>query len=207
MSHPATKQDQWVIEQTRKERLGPGYFVEAGADDGLHHSNTLLLESHGWRGVLIEALLPQCKDCKINRPKAKVVCTVLNDVEEDVWFTEGVGSASVYSGIREYLPPGWFTGKYANNGGVRKRRTRTLTSVLDEVRAPLVIDYLSLNVEGAESTILSEFMLSTKYSARLITAEFRYDVRELNTLIDILEPAYELDEVRGFDACFVRKKR
>ena len=45
-------QDAWVLE---KAGAG-GYFVEAGAHDGVSHSNTVALERHhGWRGLCVEA--------------------------------------------------------------------------------------------------------------------------------------------------------
>ena len=45
-------QDAWVLNLMGGR---PGYFVEAGAHDGVTHSNTAALErDHGWRGLCVE---------------------------------------------------------------------------------------------------------------------------------------------------------
>ena len=45
-------QDAWVLNLIGGR---PGYFVEAGAHDGVTHSNTAALErDHGWRGLCVE---------------------------------------------------------------------------------------------------------------------------------------------------------
>ena len=48
-------QDQFLDEFIFKEEVKDGFFVEAGADDFLSNTNTLLFELlHGWTGLLIE---------------------------------------------------------------------------------------------------------------------------------------------------------
>lgn len=44
-----------------------GFFVEAGAHDGIFQSNTLLLEQLGWTGLLIEPSDYLYENCKRNR--------------------------------------------------------------------------------------------------------------------------------------------
>jgi len=50
-----------------------GFYVEVGAGDGITDSPTLLLETYGWQGILIESNIESCAHCKINRPKAAVL--------------------------------------------------------------------------------------------------------------------------------------
>lgn len=45
-----------------------GIFIEAGAFDGITHSNTILFEEVGWKGILIEPSKEGFKKCLINRP-------------------------------------------------------------------------------------------------------------------------------------------
>src|SRR6516225_8771930 len=46
-----------------------GFFVEAGANDGLAQSNTYWFEQfRGWRGLLIEAVPEKAAACRRNRP-------------------------------------------------------------------------------------------------------------------------------------------
>ncbi len=50
-----------------------GYFIEVGAYDGVSLSNTYFLEQMGWRGLLIEPLLPLCKEAALQRRRSRVV--------------------------------------------------------------------------------------------------------------------------------------
>ena len=53
-------QDQFLDEFIFKEEVKDGFFVEAGADDFLFNTNTLLFELlHGWTGLLIEPMAMQ----------------------------------------------------------------------------------------------------------------------------------------------------
>ena len=55
-------QDQFIDEFIFKGRVKNGFFVEAGADDFLVDSNTLLFEVfHGWKGLLVEPVLSRFK--------------------------------------------------------------------------------------------------------------------------------------------------
>jgi FkbM family methyltransferase len=50
-----------------------GFFIEAGANDGIAQSNTLFLERcRGWRGMLVEAIPELARRCRENRPTAIV---------------------------------------------------------------------------------------------------------------------------------------
>lgn len=49
-------QDLWVLSSSNYKRRG--FFVEVGAHDGFHLSNTILLEQKfSWSGILIEPVL------------------------------------------------------------------------------------------------------------------------------------------------------
>ena len=53
-------QDQFLDEFIFKGRVKNGFFVEAGADNFLLNSNSLLFElTHGWTGLLVEPLVSQ----------------------------------------------------------------------------------------------------------------------------------------------------
>ena len=57
----------------------------------------------------------------------------------------------LYSGIGQQLDT------YSIVGTRTKRVTRTLAELLDEVHAPQNVDFLSLDTEGSELSILSTF--------------------------------------------------
>jgi hypothetical protein len=50
-----------------------GFFVEAGANDGIKQSNTLYFEKYkGWTGLLIEPIPELANKCQKNRPNSTV---------------------------------------------------------------------------------------------------------------------------------------
>ena len=56
-------QDRFLDEFIFKGEMKGGFFVEAGADDFLLNTNTLLFELlHGWTGLLVEPLLRQFQE-------------------------------------------------------------------------------------------------------------------------------------------------
>ena len=60
---------------------GPGFFIEAGAHNGYALSNTYFLERiKGWKGILIEAIPEQARECRRERKKSKVFnCALVAD--------------------------------------------------------------------------------------------------------------------------------
>lgn len=76
--HSLTKEEYFALNQLDiklKKYLNfrRGYFIEAGANDGVKQSNTLYFEKYkGWRGILIEPIPNLAKKCRINRPKCIV---------------------------------------------------------------------------------------------------------------------------------------
>jgi len=79
--------DRWVIEHVFPG-LKRGYFIEAGAVDGVAVSNTLHLEKlYGWTGLLVEGREEEMKILRETRPKSHVRMAVLA-AEEGVAFDE-----------------------------------------------------------------------------------------------------------------------
>lgn len=154
-------QDFWIWGEAFDE-WPHGFFVDIGAFDGVHVSNTYLLEvRYGWRGICVEANPQRFAELRRNR---KCVClnVCLDRVEGEVEFAlrdelggiVGVGSesASRVADRTVRLP------------------TKTLAGILRESNAPALIEYLSIDVEGAEERILGDFDFSA-YRFKTITIE------------------------------------
>lgn len=140
-------QDYWVINEVFLGKKN-GYFVEVGAADGLHINNTYLLEKkYSWSGICIEANPYHFKKLQANRN-----CTLLN-----ICVDEFFGEVEFYL---DNLISRIITKQDSN---LRKLenivtlKTVPLKEVLDECNAPKIIDYLSMDVEGAETRILRNF--------------------------------------------------
>ena len=57
----------------RRIKLQNGFFIEAGANDGIAQSNTLYFEAQrGWRGLLVEPIPALAEKCRVNRPASIV---------------------------------------------------------------------------------------------------------------------------------------
>lgn len=149
--HSEYGQDRWLVENVFGNARN-GTFVEAGALDGVFHSNTLHFESEkGWRGVLVEPIPPLCQAARTNRPLAQVFdCALGSDV--------GVEDLEI-----SLATPGWtgFTRLAHSRRATTARErliveTRPLATVLREAGVTAV-DYLSLDIEGAEFEVLSVY--------------------------------------------------
>ena len=170
-------QDQWVLSMT--ENKTGGYFVEFGACDGVSNSNTYLLEKeHGWSGLLAEPAkcfheaLPSNRSCRIDYR------CVSSSTGDTVVFME----AAELSTIKEFNLDHW-SGVRNSSGIEYPVTTVSLLDLLQQHSAPKYIDYLSLDTEGSEFSILSAFDFSAYY-VHLITVEHNFtpareDIRDL----------------------------
>lgn len=149
-----------------------GFFVEFGATDGIRLSNTHNLEmKFGWTGVLAEparcwtAALHANRNCAID---SRCVWTVTG---ENLLFSETTDAE--LSGV------GTFADR--NDGHATKRsaserydvETITLADLLLAHNAPRQIDYLSIDTEGSEYSILSHFDFDA-FDIKVITVEHNY---------------------------------
>lgn len=142
-----------------------GYFIELGANNGVHQSNTLYYEKYrGWSGILVEPTLHNYLMCRQNRSqKNKFFCNACTSFDYDKKFVEIIYSnlMSVPLGLETDIadPLGHATeGKqflqvFEENvsfGAIAK----TLNQIMLDAQAPRIIDFLSLDVEGAEMEVL-----------------------------------------------------
>lgn len=154
-------QDKFLIDEIFHYKQ-EGYFVDIGATNGVHINNTYYMEKNlKWRGVCIE---PQSdffsKLCK-NRTCA-CLDVVLDSCEQTVEFFDGDTEGCTAGGIIATdtdNTPNHIHIQHLPKNMKHLRKTKPLDMVLKECGAPPVIDYLSIDVEGAESRILMPFSL------------------------------------------------
>lgn len=188
-SHPATRQDEWVLEHSG----WPGTYIELGAYDGLKHSNTRLLQDKGWSGTLIEGHTPFYQMCCRNRPHNKIVNAFIGNGEPGTVVVGGQ-----YTGLVSTMPADFRWGHQERNNPTYTTDTVPLATAV----GINPVDYLSLDTEGNELQILHDW-LKAGGKCRLLTVEFRYDMNLLRGLQWLCgDNDMELLQIRGFDACF-----
>jgi FkbM family methyltransferase len=152
----------WTFFQSKQA----GFYVDVGAFDGIHLSNTLLFEQQGWEGICIEPH-PQYFDlCRRSRPHA--TCLNLACVSDDSqavveFYTEDLGLLSgILAGRDEDVRR-----RYTRRGLEFKGFSKTLVpaSTLNNVLSTyasdrLKIDFISIDVEGTELEVLQGLDLS-----------------------------------------------
>lgn len=162
-------QDVFALFMTNEKK--GGYFVEFGATNGVTLSNSYLLEkSFGWNGILAEPARCWHAELRANRNcKIETRC-VWDKSGESLEFNEV--SAGELSTINS------FSGSDGHShdrqkGKVYEVETISLNEMLEKHGAPQEIDYLSVDTEGSELTILNSFDFS-KYDIRIITVEHNF---------------------------------
>jgi FkbM family methyltransferase len=173
-----------------------GFFVEAGGNDGYTQSNTYWLERfRGWKGLLVEPMQETYDECVVERPGATVVRAALvpADYEGD---TVRMRFAELMSTVATEDVDEWRT-RMGTVLGWRDAYdadvpARTLSSILDEIRAP-EIDVLSLDVEGFEPQVLQGLDLE-RHAPRRILVEVHDEGTGRPPLEAILGPRYVLEE-------------
>jgi FkbM family methyltransferase len=142
-----------------------GFYVELGANDGVTQSNSIYFETkRNWSGVLVEPSPHNFLRCREQRSKKNhIFCnacvsfdyhnkyvdmtfanlmTISGNLSLDLESTEEHLNAA-----KQFLTDKEVIFKF---GAV----ATTLNSLLEEAYAPKVIDFLSLDVEGAELEVL-----------------------------------------------------
>jgi len=140
-----------------------GVYVEVGAYEPILMSQTWQLELRGWKGLLVEPIAEQAAKLRAQRGAkvAEVACGSPVQHGTTVQFqVNGIGSTMVQ---------GFMDSEFAPRAETRHVRCVTLDSVLAESGFDR-IDFISIDVEGAEIDLLEGFSLE-RYRPSLVLIE------------------------------------
>jgi FkbM family methyltransferase len=195
------RQDLFVLCATEYKK--DGFFVEFGAADGKHLSNSYLLETKfGWSGILAEPAKVWHNKILKNRPK-----TILE--KNCVWSETGLNLV-----FRETENAELSTlSDYATNDEHKENRenaleykvnTISLNDLLGKYDTPSRPDYLSIDTEGSEYEILKSLDFS-KYKFTVITCEHNYGKQRQNIFDLLTSHGYVrvLENLSNFDDWYV----
>ena len=145
-----------------------GFYIECGANDGVNQSNTWYYEKKlNWQGLLIEPIYEVFAELKKNRS------------DKNFFYNKALRSfnykkknVELNFNSRDTL----ITSSKSNNIEDRKIKVKSknLNSILNQIKAPKVIDFFSLDVEGDEFEVLNGINFN-KYN-------FKYFLIECNQL-------------------------
>jgi len=174
VNHSQARQDYMIsaLMNASEERSGishssshrTNFFVDLAAYDARLFSNTYRLEHWGWKGLCIEPNSQHWYNLAVYRNCTIVAAFIGGSKEEDGKAVDvKLNAKSGTEGI---------VGKDFDNKDVpdAKRYLVSISTVLKEVKVPIIIDYLSLDVEGAESLVMANFPWNL-YKIRFITIE------------------------------------
>jgi FkbM family methyltransferase len=204
-------QDQYYIENISKEKRN-GIFLDIGSNNGIFESNTAALEfDYDWTGICVEANPTLITDLKMNRPKS----IVLNYA---VWDTAGEVeleiSNSNHKGIRGDLLSrisnldrnrDYFKKHFKENRHTVKVEAKTITEIVNGLYSfPCVIDYMSLDVEGAEIEALKGIDFSL-IDIKFMTIEHGNRPGYIDQFTNHLKPhGYKIHRINQWDVEFNR---
>ena len=160
----------------------PGFFIEIGANDGVTQNNSVLLETRGWRGMLIEATPAAFAKCVRTRPAAIVehaACVADASAGGTVTVTDvGLMSSTALGTMTGDARETWLARGEGFAGRARQEvevPRATLSGLLDK-HGIARVDLLILDVEGGELEVLKGLDLS-RHAPAIIVAEDAYDER------------------------------
>jgi FkbM family methyltransferase len=163
-------QDLFVQQECGNKR--GGYFVEFGGTDGVEGSNSHLLEKDfGWQGIVAEPAKCWHEALKRNRKCHIDTRCVWSTSNESIDFCEA--NAATLSTATEFIDRDMHGKTRKENNTTYAVETVSLTDLLGTYDAPRQIDYLSIDTEGSEFSILSNFDFS-KYKIKVITVEHNW---------------------------------
>ncbi len=134
-----------------------GFFVDLACADGVNINNTYFLEKKlGWSGLLFEpnpGYEDSIKKYRTSPLVTKCVTDVPNEIVQfriDNGMLGGIVSDDTDNNEK-------VRGDQLKNAKIIEIKTTTLINELDKINAPKIIDFLSLDIEGAEWIAMRSF--------------------------------------------------
>lgn len=179
MKYSQLGQDEWVIKKLKGKKNG--FFVDIAAYDGVELSNTYLLESqYDWNGICLECNPLVIYDLMNNRD-----CYIC---DRPIWT---LNDKKFYLKLPESEKDWMLSFITKKKGGIPLKPSINIMSLLTMYKAPKEIDYISLDIEGIESHILSTFDFKA-YNVKCWTIEH-------NNVQDNYDHIYKILNDNGYD--------
>jgi FkbM family methyltransferase len=205
LSKAQLKQDVFVACELKQwKKNSSRYFVEFGATNGIDLSNTYLLEKEfGWSGLLIEPGKTWQTELVKNRNCLIDFRCVASESGLSVLFNET--SIPELSTMNDFSNSDSHS-EARTHGSKYEVTTVSLDSLLEEYGCPDEIDYLSIDTEGSEYSILQKFNFK-KWSFKVITVEHNFTEMRESIFNLLTKNGYRrvLYDLNSWDDWYVKK--
>lgn len=172
--YSAGEQDMWIALAVAPGKKD-GYYVDIGSADGVIHSNSYVLDRMGWKGICVDPFPTNMggRTCQmIKQP-------VFNTSGQKVSFRD----AGENGGIATTLDR---SKEIAASAPLVDFITISIDDLLQKGNAPKHIDYMSIDVEGAEFEALQGLSFD-KYQVDAITIEHNDEKQKRESIRQLLE--------------------
>jgi FkbM family methyltransferase len=204
-------QDQYYIENISKGKRN-GIFLDIGANNGIFESNTATLEfEYNWSGICVEANPNLIKVLTDSRPNSKIVnCAVWNSIGDIELEIPNSNYKKIKGDLLSRISnldrnQEYFKHHFKTNTSTVKVKTRTLNDIVSQYyKLPCIIDYMSLDIEGAEIEAIRSLDLK-KIDIKFMTIEHGNRPGYIDELTDILKPfGYTIHRINQWDIEFIK---
>lgn len=143
--------DKWALHHNECDR--GRFYLEIGVHDGKNANNTFVLDKdYGWSGVCVDPFMHNME----GRTCRQFNIALGDSNSDNVEFLK-LGAHSGLDHVSTSVDTNLHAAHLAEHGERVKVNMRTPRLLMQQAQVPAVIDYMSLDVEGAEMTILNSY--------------------------------------------------
>jgi FkbM family methyltransferase len=210
-SYSQIGQDIYYIENISKHRKN-GIFLDIGANDGIFTSNTYKLEKeYNWTGICIEANPNLIEKLKLNRPNSNIVnkgvWSSVTELTFEIPLTDKKDTqGNLLSRIKGLdTNKGCWEDHFNDAVQMVSIQTDTITNIVSQFYSlPCSIDYMSLDVEGAELEALKGINFN-KINIKFMTIEHGGRKLYLDQISEYLKKFnYSIHRINKWDVEFTK---
>lgn len=156
-----------IIQRIFARRLGidprnyRGFYVDVGAYHPISHSTTYLFYRLGWSGVCVDISDKTCELIRKFRPRDQTFHCAVASADQKLAFVSAPGISLINEAQKQ---------DQSQAGNEQRIDARSINSLLAEAGRADRIDYLNIDVEGAELEALAGLDFD-RWAPRVITIE------------------------------------
>ena len=177
--NPYTKYHGQFGEDKVLKSIFPGEYIgtcaEIGAYNGIESSATYHFEKNGWDCICVEPIPREYEKCKKIRTQVFNCCAGCEEGTKTFYIFHS--PYDTWGGMSSLVPDERLVKDNAKHIAYRSEievTVRTVTSIFDEAKFPINIDFMTIDTENTEIDVLKSLDL-TKYNVKVLVVENNYD--------------------------------